>query len=323
MRHQDKRRQNGEHAQHTERNALCQHNTDVRADFKAHKYQYQQPDDRCCRAARYRPEGGAQGVCHCRSAVVGRVQLLPVAVHQNYGIVHRQRKLQHRRNAEADIRNLSEEVIRAEIQHNRNADGDKKQHRLKIRAAGDEQDDKNDAECRKIYRKRNVRRRGVVVLYRDLITGELFSRLLFNVCFLPGVIAVSGVQNVKGIFPAVIIAAVPVIGHAVYILNCGKRVLYLRLFPAVQSFEHYSYRVYGFLLRKLLFHKGNTLPHRGIIRQIFCHVGIYADLRYQKNTDSSQYQHNRKNNDPFVYDKIRKSFHGHTSRVTVDRFLCL
>ena len=56
------------------------------------------------------------------------------------------------------------------------------------------------------------------------MVGELFFNLLFNGCLLPGVISVFGVENIEGIFPAVIIAAVHVIGHAVYILNCGKRI---------------------------------------------------------------------------------------------------
>lgn len=66
------------------------------------------------------------------STVVCFFHLLPVAVHQNDGIVHRQCKLQHRRNTKADIRDLSEKEIRSEIQHNGNADSDEKQHRFKI-----------------------------------------------------------------------------------------------------------------------------------------------------------------------------------------------
>ena len=132
MRQQYKRRQNGEHAQHAERNALCQYNTDVRTDFKAHKYQHQQSDDRGCGAARDRAEGGAQGVFHCLLTIVGFFQLLPVTVHQNYGIIHRQRELQHRRNTETDIRDFSEKEVCSEVQHNGNADCDKEQYRFKI-----------------------------------------------------------------------------------------------------------------------------------------------------------------------------------------------
>ena len=45
VRHQDECRQNREHTKHAERNALRQHNADIRADLKAHKDEHQKSDD--------------------------------------------------------------------------------------------------------------------------------------------------------------------------------------------------------------------------------------------------------------------------------------
>ena len=118
---------------------------------------------------------------------------------------------------------------------------------------------------------------------------------------------------------AVIVTAGHVIGHAVNILNCGKRVLKFCLFLTVEPLEHHPNRVGFPRRRKFLFHKRNTLLHRGIVRQIFGHVRVYADLRYQKSADRGQYQHGGKNDIPFIYNKACKPFHKHTSRITVDK----
>ena len=99
---------------------------------EADKYENQQSDDSGYGTACNRAGSGAQGVCHRLFTVIDLVQLLPVTVHQNDGIVHRQCKLQYRRNAEAYVRNLSEKEIRSEIQYNGNTDCEKEQYRLKI-----------------------------------------------------------------------------------------------------------------------------------------------------------------------------------------------
>ena len=132
IRPQDQPRQHREHAQQAEQHALGQHDAEVKADLKAHEHQHQQSDDRRDRAAGDRAEGCRERARHGTLAVVALGQLLPVAVHEDDGVVHRERKLQNGRNARRDVRRLAEDDVRALIEQHRHADRQQKQHRLKV-----------------------------------------------------------------------------------------------------------------------------------------------------------------------------------------------
>ena len=132
IRPQDQPRQHREHAQQTKQHALGQHDAEIHADLKAHEHQHQQTDDRRDRAAGDRAEGRRERARHGALAVVALGQLLPVAVHEDDGVVHRERKLQNGRDTRRDVRRLAEEDVRALIEQHRHADRQQKQHRLKV-----------------------------------------------------------------------------------------------------------------------------------------------------------------------------------------------
>ena len=132
IRPQNQAGQHREHAQQAAQHALGQHDAEIHADLEAHEHQHQQAHDRRDRAAGDRAERRRERARHGGLAVGVGLQLLPVAVHEDDRIVHRERKLQNGRDARRDVRRLAEDDVRALIEQHRHADRQQKQHRLKV-----------------------------------------------------------------------------------------------------------------------------------------------------------------------------------------------
>ena len=190
IRPQDQPRQHREHAQQAEQHALGQHDAEIHADLKAHEHQHQQSDDRRDRAAGDRAEGRRERARHGTLAVVALGQLLPVAVHEDDGVVHRERELQNGRDARRDVRRLAEEDIRALVEQHRHADRQQKQHRLKVRRAGDEQDRRHKHDREDEHDRRNARRRGIVAAHGHIIAGKALGHVALDLRLLVGIVVI-------------------------------------------------------------------------------------------------------------------------------------
>ena len=123
IQHKDQRGQNRDAADHAEDNALCHDKAQIASQREGHEAQ--------CREAGNRRDGAADdgsqrlmdGARHGFLVVCLFLALLVVAVPEEYGVVHRNGKLEHGGQRLGDVGNLTEEVVAAEVEQDHHADG--------------------------------------------------------------------------------------------------------------------------------------------------------------------------------------------------------
>ena len=310
IRPQDQPRQHREHAQQAEQHALGQHDAEVEADLKAHEHQHQQADDRRDRAAGDRAEGCRERARHGALAVVALGQLLPVAVHEDDGVVHRERELQNGRDARRDVRRLAEEDIRALIEQHRHADRQQKQHRLKVRRAGDEQNDRQDRQRQHEHDRRDARRGSIVTAHGDVVVGKALGHVALDLRLLVGVVVIERRELVERGIIAVIIAAVRLVGDALHVRDLGELLADGKLFARIQPAEHDADGIRLHRIRERLVHVIHADLHLRAVRQILGHIGVDADERHQRRAHDRQDEHDNKQELAFFDDESCDLLHG-------------
>ena len=114
--------QDGNAADHAEDDSLCHYYAEVAPEGEGHKAESRKARDRCDRAADDRGERFVYRSRHCLISVFGMFTLLVVAVPEEYGIVHRYGKLEHRGQRFCYIGDLAEEIVRSEVEKYHHAD---------------------------------------------------------------------------------------------------------------------------------------------------------------------------------------------------------
>ena len=114
--------QNRHAADNAEDNALCHDNAEILSESEGHEAER---DESC--NGRYGTSDNACQCCTncCRHGVLRigmQLPLLVVAVPEEDGVVHRDRKLKHGGKSLCDVRNLAEEVVCAHVQQDHHAD---------------------------------------------------------------------------------------------------------------------------------------------------------------------------------------------------------
>ena len=310
IRPQDQAGQHREHAQQTAQHTLGQYDAEIHADLEAHEHQHQQAHDRRDRAAGDRAERRRERARHGGLAVGVGLQLLPVAVHEDDGIVHRERELQNSRDARRDVRRLAEENIRALVDEHGDADRDEKQHRLEIRRAGDEQNDRQNRQREDDDDRRDVRRRGVVAAHGHVVVGEAVGHVALDLRLLVGVVVILRRELVERGVAAVIVVAVRLVGHAVHVRDLRQLLADGKLVARVQPAEHDADGVRLRHVGEGLVHAVHADLHLRAVRQVLGHVGVDADEGHQRRTDHRQSQHDNKQQPAFFDDESCDLLHG-------------
>ena len=294
IRPQNQAGQHREHAQQAAQHALGQHNAEIHADLEAHEHQHQQSHDRRDRAAGDRAERRRERARHGSLAVGIGLQLLPVAIHEDDGIVHRERELQNGRDARRDVRRLAEEDVRALVDEHGDADRDEKQHRLEVRRAGDEQDRRHKHDREDEHDRRDVRCRGVVAAHGHIVAVKAVGHVALDLRLLVGLVVILRGELVERGVAAVIVVAVRLVGHAVHVRDLRQLLADGELVACVQPAEHDADGVRLRHVGEGLIHAVHADLHLRAVRQVLGHVGVDADEGHQRRADHRQSQHDDK-----------------------------
>ena len=144
------RRQHREVAQQRERHPFGQHIAQVGADLEFDEGEHQQAHDGGKCTAEYRRGRAAQRARNGLGRQPVLQPLLPVAVHQDDGIVHREHHLQHRRQGIGNHGDIAQKGVGAHVEDNCANGGYQKQQHLHQRRAHHQQHHKQqrDAYCK-------------------------------------------------------------------------------------------------------------------------------------------------------------------------------
>lgn len=125
---QGHRGEDGEGAEHADEYALGKHDAELRPKLEAQKHKRQQSHDRGKRAGGDGGNRTGERRFHGRNLVAVRDLFLPVAIHQNDGIVHGEHELQNGPDRCGHLIDVRKQDVRSHVEHDGDADGDEKQH---------------------------------------------------------------------------------------------------------------------------------------------------------------------------------------------------
>ena len=301
---EDQRGKEGADADHAQKHALGQHHAQIPADAETHEDQH----DHAHHGGHAGGEDGGHGLGQCRfhggHAVRLILQLLPVPVHEDDGIVHGQDHLQQGRDGEGDVRDLPLNEVRPHVDEHGDADGGGKEHRLEPGAAHGEEDDHETGHGESHHAGRQDALAHVGVLPHHLIPVKAPVDGLFDGDLLLGGVGIIRVHHKEGVIVLVVIGIARFVIHVFHIGDVGKLLPDDRDLLLPEMREHDA--DIGFLgkIREFLRHLVHADLHGGVWRQVFCHVVVDLHERKQHRAADGEDRHDDDEDPAVIHDPV-------------------
>ena len=269
---QDQRRKGGKGGDQTAQDTFRKDDAEVSADLEPHEDEHQQAHNRGQSAAQDGGRGAADRGNH-GLFLFQVLSLLPVAVQQDDGIVHRQDQLQHGCKRMGNQSHAGQQRVGSHIDHDGEDQRQQDQERLDQRMAHQEEDQQSGDDTGRHHHHDVVGHSGVVFHFHfDAVAEAVLDAFLDGLPIHFGREHVM-VERVRPILPDIELARALQHLPQCVIQGVGRRLRDKHDAECLHTDVH---------LGEVLLQEGYAMPHRRIVRQVAGHVCVDARTRNQQ-----------------------------------------